>query len=166
MRILHVGKFHPPHAGGMEVLLADLVAAQRARGDEVAVLVHGTPLPDDPPWLRRVPVLCQLVYAPLAPAFPFALRRLLREFEPQVLHLHMPNPSAFGALLFAAASRVPWVVHWHSDVVAAKGPTRLSLAYRLYRPFEQLLLARAARVIATSPPYLEASEALRRWRDK
>ncbi|AUN96468.1 glycosyl transferase family 1 [Pseudazoarcus pumilus] len=150
----------------MEVFLADLVAAQRARGDEVVVLVHGLPLPDDPPWLKRVPVLCQAVYAPLAPVFPFALRRLLREFEPQVLHLHMPNPSAFSALLFAAALRVPWVVHWHADVVAAKGRARLSLAYRLYRPFEQLLLARAARVIATSPPYLDASEPLKRWRDK
>ncbi len=166
MRILHVGKYFPPYAGGMEVFLADLVAAQRADGDEVAVLAHGTPEPGDLPWLVRVPVWCTLAYAPIAPRFPFALARLLREFRPDVVHLHMPNPSAFAVLALRRAARIPWVVHWHSDVVAAPGNRRLSLAYRAYRPFEQALLARAARVIATSPPYLEVSEPLRRWHDK
>ena len=43
MRILHVGKYYPPARGGMERYLADLVEAQRAAGDEVAVLVHAGP---------------------------------------------------------------------------------------------------------------------------
>ena len=30
MRVLHIGKFYPPHRGGMEVFLADLIKAQRA----------------------------------------------------------------------------------------------------------------------------------------
>jgi glycosyltransferase involved in cell wall biosynthesis len=164
MRILHVGKYFPPYAGGMEVFLADLVAEQRRRGDEVVVLVHGTPLATDPEWLVRVPVWGSAVYTPLAPGFPLALRRLLNRFEPDVLHLHFPNPSALSVLLFASALRMPWVVHWHADVVAVRG--LLALVYRVYRPFERFVLARAARVVATSPPYLEASEPLRRWRDK
>ena len=32
MRILHVGKFFPPHPGGMEVFLADLIDAQQRQG--------------------------------------------------------------------------------------------------------------------------------------
>ena len=40
MRVLHVGKFYPPFAGGMEYFLADLVRAQQALGLEVAALVH------------------------------------------------------------------------------------------------------------------------------
>ncbi|MBE2294631.1 MAG: glycosyltransferase, partial [Phycisphaerales bacterium] len=43
---------------------------------------------------------------------------------------------------------------------------RLALAYRLYRPFEQRLLAASQAVIATSPPYLEASHALAPWRTR
>ena len=30
MRVLHVGKFFPPHRGGMEVVLADLIAADES----------------------------------------------------------------------------------------------------------------------------------------
>lgn len=166
VRILHVGKFFPPYAGGMEVFLADLVQAQRAAGHEVEVLAHGAPRPDDPPWLTRVPVWKQLLYVPLAPGFPRALWRRLRVFRPDVLHLHLPNPSAFAALLLPSARRIPWVVHWHSDVVSAPGHRALAAAYRLYRPFEQALLARAARVLVTSPRYLDASEPLARWRDR
>lgn len=166
MRILHIGKFYPPYAGGMEVFLADLVRAQREAGDEVAVLAHGQPVPDDPEWLKRVPVWGSLVYAPIAPGFPLALRRLLREFRPDVLHLHLPNPSAFAALFSRVARKLPWVVHWHADVTAPKNFGMVGLAYRLYRPFEQRVLAKAERIIATSRPYLEASEALAAWRGK
>jgi hypothetical protein len=59
MRILHLGKYFAPVAGGMERFLGDLAAAQRAAGDDVAVLVHddGRALPGgDPPWLLRCPV--------------------------------------------------------------------------------------------------------------
>lgn len=65
-RILHLGKFFPPHTGGMEVYLADLISAQRSLNVEACALVHGQPLPQDPPWLWRVPVQAQIIYAPIA----------------------------------------------------------------------------------------------------
>lgn len=166
LRVLHVGKYFPPHRGGMETYLADLLQAQRSMGIEAAALVHGTPLPDDPAWLMRVPTYGQLLYAPLAPAFPFALAKAIERFEPDLLHLHLPNTSAFAALLLPAARELPWFIHWHSDVVASRIRGALALAYQAYRPLEQALLQRAECVIATSPPYLEASAALAAWRDK
>jgi len=107
-----------------------------------------------------------LLYAPVSPAFPFWLARAIREFQPDLLHLHLPNTSAFGALLVPAARRLPWVIHWHADVVSSTIDRRLALAYRLYRPFEQRLLAASRAVIATSPPYLDASAALAPWRER
>lgn len=166
LRVLHVGKFFPPHPGGMEVFLSDLVRVQRAQGIEAAALVHGEPAPGDPDWLIRVPVLGHVVYAPLAPGFRRALEHAIRTFCPDILHLHLPNTSAFLALTLAAARELPWVVHWHSDVVVSKIRGMLALAYRVYRPFEQALLERAERIIVTSTPYLEASEPLSQWREK
>lgn len=166
MRILHIGKYFPPHPGGMEVFLADLVAAQRAAGDESFALVHGDARPEDPEWLMRVPVAMQLVYTPIAPAFRAGLARSIRQFEPDVLHLHMPNPSVFWALTLGCTREIPWIVHWHSDVLATRRFSMLSAAYRVYRPFEQAVLERAERIIVTSPDYLAASAPLRAWRDK
>lgn len=166
LHVLHIGKFYPPHRGGMEVFLADLIREQRASGIEAAAIVHGAPEPEDPPWLTRVPVQLQLVYAPLAMGFRAALARAIKQHKPDVLHLHMPNNSALWVLTLREARSIPWVVHWQSDVVVSRIRIAIALAYRLYRPFEQAVLGRAARIIATSPPYLEASEPLQAWRAK
>lgn len=166
LRVLHIGKFFPPHHGGMEVFLADLVQAQRAQGVEAYALVHGTPRDDDPEWLTRVPVQAQLIYAPIAIGFRTALASAIERHRPDVLHLHMPNNSVFWALTLRSARQLPWVVHWHSDVVASQISLPVRLAYRLYRPFEQAVLDRSERIIVTSPPYLQASEPLQRWLDR
>ncbi|WP_241762804.1 glycosyltransferase [Aromatoleum aromaticum] len=150
----------------MEVFLADLVAAQRAQGVEAAALVHGEARVDDPDWLVRVPVWFSLIYAPIAPGFRRALREAIQRFRPDVLHLHLPNNSAFFALVLAEARDLPWVVHWHADVVVSRIRGALVLAYRLYRPFERAVLERAERIVVTSPDYLQASAPLARWRDK
>ena len=163
LRVLHVGKYYPPYRGGMESFLADLVEQQRASGIEAFAVVHGEPLPDDPEWLIRVPVQITLVFAPIALGFPLALRRVIKRFEPDVLHLHMPNNAAFWPLVMPSARRIPWVVHWHSDVLISEWDTLLKACYQLYKPFETKLLRKSDAVLATSPPYMAASQALQPW---
>jgi len=173
MRILHVGKYYAPQRGGIERHTQALAEYCVGQADAVAALVH------QPPgmWrsargtmngvdIWRSGCLAAPVYTPISPAFPSLLSRALREFAPQVLHLHLPNPSCFAALALPAARRLPWIVHWHADVPPDSPDWRLRLGYRIYRPFEQALLARATAVIATSQPYLEASLALAPWRTK
>ena len=106
MRVLHIGKFFPPHPGGIERYCAGLATALNARGVAAALLAH-----DEPgTWRsrqRRVDdveitlAAChgQLLYAPISPTFPLLLARALRSFKPDLLHLHLPNTSAFWALL-------------------------------------------------------------------
>ena len=163
LRVLHVGKYYPPYRGGMESFLADLVEQQRASGIDAYAVVHGDPLPDDPEWLIRVPVEVTLVFAPIALGFPFALWKAIKRFEPDVLHLHMPNNAAFWPLIMPSARRIPWVVHWHSDVLIAEWDTLLKACYQLYKPFETKLLRKSDAILATSPPYMAASQALQPW---
>src|SRR5436305_3435011 len=173
MRVLHIGKFFPPYPGGVERSSATLAVALAAREIDVAMLAHA------PPGTHRSRTLqangvhitlaaChgQLLYAPFSPAFPRLLAHLLSTFEPDLLHLHVPNTSAFWALLSPAARKLPWVVHWHSDIPLDSQRALLRAAYSVYRPWEQALLRRALAVIATSQRYLDASSALARWREK
>ena len=164
--VLHVGKYFPPARGGMESFLADLIGEQQRQGLNAHALVHGDPLPDDPVWLRRVPVQMSLIFAPIAVGFRRALAQAIEELQPDVLHLHMPNNAVFWALTLPNARQIPWVVHWHSDVLVFDSQGLLKWAYKIYRPFEQAVLDQAERIVVTSPPYLAASEPLSRWQEK
>jgi len=173
MRVLHIGKFYPPYPGGIERATADLCAALAARGVGASVIAHAPPgthrhLRTTNNGVDVVLAAChgQFVYAPLSPGFPRLLARVLREFQPDLLHLHMPNTSAFSALLLPSARRLPWVVHWHADIPMHARIRSLRAAYRVYRPLEQALLRRARAIVATSQAYLDSSLALAPWRDK
>ncbi len=173
MRVLHIGKYYPPFSGGIENFMAELLPRLQTRGVEVSAIVHdhqrGRSTADetvDGVPIRRVRTHGQVLYAPLAPAFPYHLGRLLRQFRPDLLHLHVPNTSAFWTLLDPQARRIPSVIHWHSDVAGSEFDRRIVWAYPLYRPWERAILRRCDRVILTSPPYLDASPALTPWRSK
>ena len=169
MRVLHIGKYFPPVKGGMERFLEDLIVAQRAAGIEAFALVHQDrrhPLPTGTPWLRAVPVWREFAFAPLAPRFLAEINRAIDDWQPDYLHLHMPNLSALAVLTSKRARRLPWVIHWHSDVVSSEHSLALRLLYPLYRPFERALLERAALVVCTSHAYLETSEPLQSYREK
>jgi rhamnosyl/mannosyltransferase len=177
MRVLHVGKYFPPFAGGVENFHGDLCAALERVGIETLSLVHdhsggrlekrsrvrvaGSELK-----VIRSRTYGEFLYAPISPGFVIDLVRAIQDFRPDIIHVHMPNLSGFWLLAVSSARAIPWVVHWHADVVASGARRGLALAYRGYRPFERMLLSRAKRVIVTSPPYLESSEPLRPWRAK
>lgn len=114
----------------------------------------------------RSPVWFRTLFTPISPWFGVLLRRQLIQFDPELVHVHMPNVSAFWLLVpgFRTSSTV--VIHWHADVLGATGHFWLSLAYKLYRPLEQRLLARAHKIIVTSPNYIASSEPLASWRHK
>jgi glycosyltransferase involved in cell wall biosynthesis len=173
MRILHLGKYYAPERGGIERYTEALAEACVGAGDAVAALVHqrrgrwrGSIEDLGGVEVRRAGCLAAPLYTPLSPAYPLALGRALDSFRPDVLHLHMPNPSAFAVLASPAARRRPWIVHWHADVPPDGPDWRLRAAYRLYRPFEQALLRRAHAIVATSAAYRDASAALQPWRTK
>ena len=173
MRILHIGKYYTPERGGIERYTQSLAEWCVARGEATSVLVHQRP----GQWrraqttingvdVRRAACFAAPLYTPLSPSFPFELARALREFRPDLLHLHFPNPSCFAVLASPTARRLPWIVHWHADVPPDSHDWRLRTAYRAYRPFEQATLARAQAIVATSQRYLDASPALARWHEK
>ena len=94
------------------------------------------------------------------------LKMLLKSFRPDIIHIHMPNLSAFHCLFCDEARAVPWVVHWHSDVLGQVPDWKIRFAYRGYALLEHRLLKRAVSVITTSPVYLKNSTVLQRHREK
>lgn len=176
-KVLHVGKYFPPAVGGMETYLHDLVRALATLNVTPSVLVHQSQISlhsseeslsanGNALSVVRAATWCRLLFTPISPTFPLLLRRLIEREQPDILHLHLPNPSAFWTLVLPSARRLPWVIHWQSDVLTDKGHWLLRLAYRLYSPLESALLKKAAKVVVSSPPYLATSRPLAKISDK
>lgn len=174
-RILHIGKYFPPHRGGMETVLRDQMNMQvRDEGLKVAAVVHSSErrftdnveITELGYRIRRSARWFTAIFAPISPFFWWSVIQEIRELDPDEIKIHMPNLSAFWLLLLPSARCRKWVILWHSDVLASPHSWGLRALYWLYRPLEVALLRRANKVIATSPPYLESSQPLQPFRGK
>ncbi len=177
MKILHIGKYFAPFKGGVESYMRDLMTGLQREGGECAALVHDHErswsstteqfeAEDQKFQVVRAGKWLTLFFTPVSPAFRGRLKRLLEDFRPDVIHVHLPNPSACWLLSLGTARAVPLVVHWHSDVVTREHASPMTLLYALYRPLERRLLQRSGAIIATSKSYLETSDSLRDYPQK
>lgn len=155
LRVVHVGKFYPPHLGGMETHLELLARSTRGEAD-VEVVVSN----DGPHTVREtvggVPVTRIGVKLALASAsFGPGMAKAIRAADADVVHFHHPNPPAVLSYL-AARPRGALVVTYHSDIVRQRvlGP--------LISPLLHHFLGRAGAIIASSPQYAATSAMLRR----
>lgn len=159
LSVLHVGKFYPPHVGGMETHLRALcgelqqsvnvsvIVANEARQTEEA-LVEGVKV-------TRVGTLFDLASAPICPG----MVRKIRQAEADLVHLHLPNPTAILAYL-ASGHRGRLVVTYHSDIVRQK------VLGKAFQPILRRALDRCSAVITSSLNYIETSPILSAYRER
>jgi rhamnosyl/mannosyltransferase len=158
-RVLHVGKFYPPHMGGMEThvqalceelqrfVKVEVLVANDARETAMETIggVHVT----------RLGTALNLAAAPVCPS----MIRKIRDADADIVHIHLPNPTAILAYL-ASGHRGRLILTYHSDIIRQK------LLGRAFWPFLRHALGRADAVIATSPNYIETSPALAGFKEK
>ena len=174
MKVLHIGKYYSPFQGGIENFTRDLVESKLyQQSTETVILAHHecngkSTSHEHINGVKVIKVKRQgvLLYAPICMSFLTELNRVISEFQPHIIHIHMPNLSAFACLFSKLAKAIPWVVHWHSDVLGQLPDWRIKLAYKVYSIFEEQMLVQAKCIIATSTPYLENSNVLQRHRNK
>lgn len=149
MKILHV--ITTISRGGAENHLVDLCAGLRKRGLAVAVAY----LKGDGYWTRELERMGISVtalhldrYGQLAPAF--ALRRLMKTFQPDIVHAHLP-PAELYARLALLGSRVPFIISKHNDEPFFRAAG--------HRQVAQWVAARSAAIIAIS-------DAVKRFHDR
>jgi rhamnosyl/mannosyltransferase len=152
MRILEVYKdVHPYRSGGIERYIHDLSVHLVARGHRVAVLTAGAGLRERTSTVSgfsvvELPCFGRLLSTPVS----FSYRRAMREWRPDVVHFHLPMPTAEVARLLETQGP-PYVATYHSDIV------RQAFLLPLYGPLLRKFLAGASMVLATSERYAATS---------
>lgn len=174
MKVLHIGKYYFPFFGGIEKVNQDLVENHVYRETVTPfVLAHHDIIgvASEFSTINQVQVLKVklngvVAYAPIASSFLQQLNKVIDDFQPDLIHIHMPNLSAFACLFSKKARKIPWVVHWHSDVIGAVPDLKIKLLYPFYRVLEKRLLTIARKILVTSPPYLAHSAGLNAFKGK
>jgi glycosyltransferase involved in cell wall biosynthesis len=158
-RVLHVGKFYPPHMGGIETHLQALCGTLTEHVDlQVVVSSDDRRTVDQVVDGVRVVRVGTLLTAFSTAVSPAIVSRI-RSAHADLVHLHLPNPTAVLAYL-ASGHRGPLVITYHSDTVRQK------VLGALFQPFLNSILRRSVAIIATSPNYLESSPILNAFRDR
>ena len=150
MRILHIGKYYAPERGGIERYTQALAEWCVAHGECVAALVHQRP----GIWrgARETSAASRYgasgcfgapLYTPMSPTFPLASRACCANSSRTSCTCTARTRRVSPRWRVRVARHLPWVVHWHADVPPDAPDWRLRAAYRVYRPFEQAVLARA-----------------------
>lgn len=164
LRVVQIYKdYYPPVKGGIEGHIHLLARGLREQGHDVQVLVSNTRNRMETETPHGIPVLKapqfgRVASAPINPTLHAWMRKVCRDAD--VLHFHLPNPTAVLAYLAAPGLPGKVVATYHSDIVRQK------LLGKGFAPFLHLFLRRCDAVIATSPPYIETSPVLPRYREK
>jgi rhamnosyl/mannosyltransferase len=157
VRILQIGKFYAPYAGGIETHLEELCQQLRHFAD-VRVIAANTDSRSVTEQVSGITVhragtLAHFANVPLSPGMVAAIQ----SSPADIVHVHWPNPMAVLAYL-ASGHKGRLVVTYHSDIVKQR---TVALPFR---PIFNLFMRRCRAVIATSPDYVETSPVLRRFR--
>src|SRR6478672_1229411 len=99
MRILQIGKYYPPHKGGMETHLQNLAEGLSGHATVKVVVANDYPRKDEGCIngvnITRVANLGVFASSSLT----WGLSREIAKAKPDIVHLHAPNPIAMNAFL-------------------------------------------------------------------
>ncbi len=163
-KILHISKFYYPYFGGIEDVVHSIVTEMEGRYEQRIICFNhensGTIcMTQNGVEVLRVSAPVTIASQPLSLSYYRLLREEIRAFQPDVIHVHFPNP-LIGVYLLSMPVKAKLVVHWHSDIIGKGG------LYAFYRRWEKRILEKADAIIATSEQYVELSQPLQPHKSK
>ena len=159
IKILQIGKYFYPVKGGMENYLYEITNSLKNMYD-LSVLVFNIKNTTETEYVNGIKViraarLCNLFSTPLSTA----MLKYIKEFNGDIIHLHLPNPVA-SMLYLKAKSKAKLVVSYQYDI------TKQKILGILYYPFLHMVLRKADKIIVTAENNLIYSPTLKKYATK
>ena len=175
-KILQISNYQYPHIGGIEQVARDIADALCGREDIEQKIIcfnedaqdgdfickrHET-IREDVKGIEVIRCGCITKVASQSISLTFGrqLKKVIKEFKPDIIIFHYPNPYQAAFLLPLLDASTKFIVYWHLDIIKQK------ILGKLFNAQTLRLLKRADKVVATSPNYIDGSKYLSRFRDK
>ncbi len=175
-RILQIPNYQYPHIGGIEQVARDIADSLIGNSDiQQKMICFNEDAQDGDCVCRRretvrdtvdgVEVIrcgCFAKVASQSLSFTYhrELKKVMKEFQPDIIILHYPNPFVSSILLPLLNKKTKFILWWHLDI------TKQKVLGKLFHGQTLKLLRRSNRIVATSPNYIDGSPYLRRFKDK
>lgn len=162
-RVLHISTYFPPHIGGVEQVVSDIVDSLKGKYEQM-VLAFNHEKSDSEETIDGVTIFrCKPNFKVSSQAIALGygkkLKSIIKNFNPDIIHFHFPNPYAAHFLL-QCKTNAKIIVHYHSDIIKQK------ILKKFFVGQTKRLLNRADKIVATSPQYIDHSEFLYKYKDK
>lgn len=163
-RVLQISNYYSPHIGGIEKT-CQILSEGLSDEYEVKVICFSEDTRTKHEITNGIEVtkpgvVLNIARQGLSLSYFFILRRLIKSFSPDIIHLHYPNPFVTALLLPLIPSKAKLYVQWHLDI------TKQKHIYPFIKPIETRLLKRADLIVPTSPNYRDSSVPLKPFLSK
>lgn len=158
MKILQISNYYKPHIGGIEQVAHD-ISDSLSNNYEQKVICFSEDKDDKVEIVDGVEVFkCgyfkKISSQALSLSYGKTLKKVMNEFNPDVIIFHYPNPFVTHYLLKYKKRNFKLVVWFHADIVNQK------ILGKFFKGQTKRLLERADKIITTSPIYRDSSESL------
>ena len=162
MKILVLTHEYPPVGGGGGHVALDIASGLAKRGHEIVLLTsHFGDLPKeeavDGMRIIRVPALRRELFrasflsmAAYIARGLWACFRLLKEWRPDVIHVHFAVPGGVLAWAFSRLTKIPYILTAHLGDVPGGAPEKTDKWFRWIKPLTHRIWRDAQQVVAVS----------------
>lgn len=163
-RILHISKYYYPFVGGIEQTARDCVRALSDLYEQKIICFNHEPEERldivDGVEVVRCKCFAKIASQSISLSYKEKLNSLFKEFAPDIVIFHYPNPFVAHWVLKYFPSKTRLVIYWHLDIVKQK------VIGKFFVGQNKRLVCKAALLIATSPNYVDGSPYLNSTREK
>lgn len=163
-KVLQLGKFYPPHLGGIETVMRDICEGINQKGILCDCLVsnkhiaYKEEITSYGAKIFRTSSFGIIASTSISPQMIFKLRKIIKNYD--IIHLHHPDPMAALALFFAPIKDKTIITHYHSDIFKNKW------LLKCFMPLQNFILKHSNLIITTSENYIAQSPYLSIFKDK
>ncbi len=163
-KILHISKYYYPYKGGTEQTARDCVNALKGMYDQKVICFNdGTKDKQDSIdeiEVTRAGCIAKIASQSISISYLHLFRKIIKEFEPDIIIFHYPNPFVASFLLKLISTDCKLVLYWHLDI------TKQRFLKLFFIRQNKKLIKRANKIIATSQAYIDGSQYLSSNREK